>query len=152
MTTARVTLVVDSREQEPWSFDPTLVDVVRRALPAGDYSVADLEDRVAVERKSLDDLVSTVIRARGRFYRELRRLQAYEAACVVVEASLADLVHGRFRGGASPASVVGAVVAIIVDTDVPVYFCSDRQLACRFAQDYLLRFHRTRSEVRHDTP
>ena len=146
MTGARVTLVADTREQEPWAFDPIMVEVVRRALPAGDYSVAGLETRVAVERKSLDDLVSTVIRARVRFYRELRRLQTYDAACVIVEASLADLLTGRFRGAASPASVLGAVIAIIVDTGVPVFFASDRQLACRFAQDYLLRFHRTHAE------
>ena len=146
MAVARVTLIVDTREQEPWAFDPTLVEIERRALPAGDYSVAGMETRVAVERKSLDDLVSTVIRDRGRFYRELRRLQEYDAACVVVEASLADLLAGRFRGAASPASVLGAVIAIIVDTGVPVFFASDRQLACRFCQDYLLRFHRTYAE------
>jgi ERCC4-type nuclease len=139
----RPTIIVDTREREPWAFDPTLAAVERRALPAGDYSIAGLETRVAVERKSLDDLVSTVIRDRARFGRELRRFDTYDAACIVVEASLADLAAGRFRGAASPASVLGAVIAIIVDTGVPVFFCSDRQLACRFAQDYLLRFHRT---------
>ena len=68
-------VIVDTREQEPYGFDPKLVTPVRRALPAGDYSVAGLEWTVAVERKTLDDFVGTVIRARGRFYRELRRLE-----------------------------------------------------------------------------
>ena len=143
----RVTLIADSREQEPYAFDPVRVEVVRRALPAGDYSLAGLEDRVAVERKSLDDFVATVIRGRARFRRELIRLQAYGAACIVVEAELSDLLAGRYRSGADPASVFGAVVSIVVDYGIPVFFCSDRQVACRFTQDYLLRIHRRLQEA-----
>jgi ERCC4-type nuclease len=142
MHSTRPTIIIDTREQEPWGFDPALANVERRALSAGDYSVAGLETRVAIERKSLDDLVSTVIRGHARFCRELRRFDTYDAACVVVEGSLADVAAGRFRGGASPASVFGAVISVIVDWGVPVFFASDRQLACRFAQDYLLRCRR----------
>ncbi len=81
-----VTVIIDTREQEPYGFDPDLVRPVRRALPAGDYSIDGLEETIAVERKTLDDFVGTVMRARGRFYRELRRLQKCARACVVVEA------------------------------------------------------------------
>ena len=66
---ALVTLIADTREQEPFSFDSRLVVVERRALPAGDYSVAGMEGVVAVERKTLDDFVSTVIHQRARFLR-----------------------------------------------------------------------------------
>ena len=57
-----VTVVIDSREQEPYGFNPHLVRPVRRALPAGDYSVEGHETTLAVERKTLDDFVGTVIR------------------------------------------------------------------------------------------
>ena len=143
----RVTLIADTREQEAYAFDPVQVDLVRRALPAGDYSVAGLETRAAVERKSLDDFVSSVIRGRERFHRELTRLRDYEAACVVVEAELADVFAGRYRGAAHPASVFGAVLSIILDFRIPVFFASDRQVACRFTQDYLIRFHRRAQEA-----
>ena len=46
----RVTIVVDTREQEPYAFDPKRVIVTRKALPAGDYSVEGYEDSVAVIR------------------------------------------------------------------------------------------------------
>ena len=143
----RVTLIADSREREPYAFDPVRVDLVRRALPAGDYSVEGMETQVAVERKSIDDFVSTVIRSRARFHRELARLRDYEAACVVVEADMADVFAGRFRSAAHPASVFGAMQSIIVDFRIPVFFCSDRQIACRFTQDYLLRFHQRAREA-----
>ena len=135
------TIVIDTREQEPYSFDSRLAEAVRRALPAGDYSVEGLEERVAVERKSLDDFVSTVIHARQRFREELRKLAGYRAACVVVEASVADVLLQRYRGGAHPNAVVGNALSIILDFGVPVFFCGNRQAACQFVQAYLLAAH-----------
>lgn len=134
-----VTVVIDTREQEPYGFNPDLVRPVRRALPAGDYSVAGLEETIAVERKTLDDFVGTVTRARGRFYRELRKLQQYARACVVVEANLSDVLAGRYRCDAHPHAILGSALAIAVDFGIPVYFCSSRQVACRFVEGFLLR-------------
>jgi ERCC4-type nuclease len=138
----RVTFIVDTREQEPLSFDPESVAVIRRALPAGDYSIERHEDSVAVERKSLADFVSTVIRGRERFHKELKRLAEYEAACIVVEADLGDILEGKYMSGAHPNSVLGAAISIIVDFGIPVFFCGNRQAACRFVEAYLLRFHK----------
>ena len=97
---------------------------------------------MAVERKSLTDFVSTVIRGRKRLHRELEKLSAYESACVVVECNFRDLVDGRYRSDAHPHALIGTVASIVVDFGVPVYFCSDRQAACRFVEEYLTRFHR----------
>ena len=136
-----VTIVIDTREQEGYSFDPRLAATVRRALPAGDYSVAGLENIVAVERKSLEDFVSTVVHSRARFRKELRKLAEYRAACVVVEAGLLEVLQQRYRGGAHPNAVVGSALSIILDFRVPVFFCSSRQAACHFVQAYLLAAH-----------
>ena len=136
-----VTLIVDTREQEEYSFDPRLVATVRRALPAGDYSIEGLEDRVAVERKTLDDFVSTVIHSRTRFREELRKLTGYRAACVVVEAGLMDVLQKRYRGGAHPNAVLGNALSLILDYRVPVFFCTTRQASCQFVQAYLLGAH-----------
>ena len=137
-----VTVVVDTREQEPYSFPPRRFLVERRALPAGDYSLAGLEHVVAVERKTVEDFVHTVIRDRDRFRKELLKLAEYDRACVVVEAGLDDLLSGAYRSGAHPSSVVGAALSIIVDYGVAVFLCSDRQCARRFVEEYLLRCHR----------
>jgi len=139
---SRVSVVIDTREQEPYTFDPERVVETRGALRAGDYSLVGFEDRVAVERKSLDDFVSTVIRDRERFRRELDRLHELEAACVVVEGNVSDVLRGSFSSGAHPRSVLGAAISIVVDHEIPVYFCSDRQAARLFVEGFLLRFHR----------
>ena len=68
-------IVIDSREQEPYTF---ACEVVKAKLDAGDYSVVGFEQRVAVERKSLRDFVGTVIHDYERFDRELEKLSAME--------------------------------------------------------------------------
>jgi ERCC4-type nuclease len=136
------TIIIDTREQEPYSFDPLSAAATRRALPAGDYSIDGLEGVVAVERKSLDDFVSTVIHSRCRFRAELRQLAEYRAACLVVEAGLSDVLQGRFRGQAHPNAVLGNALSFVLDFRVPVFFCGTRQAACHFTQAYLLAAHK----------
>jgi DNA excision repair protein ERCC-4 len=135
------TIITDTREQEGYSFDPRLAATVRRALTAGDYSVAGLENAVAVERKTLNDFVSTVIHSRKRFQNELQKLADYKAACVVVEASVFDILSHRYRGDAHPNAVLGSALSIILDFQIPVFFCGNRQAACQFVQAYLLAAH-----------
>lgn len=143
MAGSEFTVVVDTREQNGYSFScPT----VRRKLNAGDYSVEGLEDRVAVERKSLADFVSTVIHARKRFYAELEKLARLDHACVVVEATLRDVLKGAYPGGAHPNAILGAAVSISVDWCVPVHFCGDRQTARQFVEAYLERCARAINE------
>jgi DNA excision repair protein ERCC-4 len=138
----KVAVVIDTREQEPYAFDLDSVTAVRRALPVGDYSIEGYEASVAVERKSLEDFVASVVRARERFGKELRGLAEYDLGCVVVEGSLEDILARRYRSGAHPQAVLGATLSIIVDYGVPVFFCGNRQLACRFVEGLLCRYHR----------
>lgn len=90
----------------------------------------------------MDDYIGSIITSRDRFKRELAVLRGYDLGCVVVEASLDDVVEHRYRAGVAPSAVLGATTSIIVDRRVPVYFCSDRQLACRFVERLLGRYHR----------
>jgi ERCC4-type nuclease len=117
---------------------------VRRGLPVGDYSLEGYESVVAVERKSLDDFVGTVIRARGRFERELDCLKEFELGVVVVEATHEDVLQHRYRANVHPNAVLGAAVAITVDHHVPVLWCTDRQHACAYVERLLLRFYEKR--------
>jgi len=150
-----ITIIADSREQLPYAFESRWAVTIRRALPAGDYSVEGWETSVAVERKTLEDFVHSVIRDRKRFKKELAKLSEYPHSCVVVEASLTDVLLVRYPSGAHPNSVFGAVVSIIIDHGIPVYFCGDRQAARKFTQEYLMRAVRLmkdRSDYQEKTP
>lgn len=97
-------VLIDTREQLPYGFanlaadaaaggGPLTVTTELASLPTGDYSLADLTDRVCVERKSLADLFSTLGQGRDRFERELERMSSMDVAAIVVEASLADIIR-----------------------------------------------------------
>lgn len=56
------TIVVDTRERYPYRFTGQQAVVAREALPAGDYGVLiEARCRAAVERKSVEDLSSSLV-------------------------------------------------------------------------------------------
>lgn len=72
---SKVECIIDSREQTP--LDSSLLQTTTGTLATADYTIRGLEHVVAVERKSLSDLVGCVGSDRGRFERELQRMLAY---------------------------------------------------------------------------
>jgi ERCC4-type nuclease len=123
-------IVVDTREQHPFPFARYLADVVVGTLPTGDYSLPGFEDRVAIERKSLDDLVGCLKGdQRDRFERELARGRTYELFAVVIEGSFQDLRLGRYRSEIKSESVLQSIAAYQVRYQVPFYCCGTRALA-----------------------
>ncbi len=121
-------IIVDTREQRPWTFEgerPAFT-LTRAKLESGDYSVAGFERRIAIERKSIDDFCGTVLNDRPRFYAELERLRAYDFRAVIVEASVREIMAGRYTSMASPASVLGFVAEVTVAQSVPVYLSGTR--------------------------
>jgi DNA excision repair protein ERCC-4 len=133
----RQVVIVDTREKNPYSFS-SRVSTQRGTLRSGDYSLLGLESTIAVERKSLADLVNTVIGNRDRWRRELARLWGYRFAAVVVEACAHDILAGNWKGGALPNSVLGAMVNITVEFGIPVVLAGDRATAERVTEAMLL--------------
>lgn len=120
-------LLVDTREQRPFAFTRFQVETERVTLPAADYSLPGFEDRVAIERKELNDLVACLMNGnRDRFERELAKLRFYDLAAVVVEASLDDVSKGRYRSGMKPHAALQSIFAFQVRYHVSFLFCGNR--------------------------
>lgn len=134
----RIPVVVDTREQLPYGFDPRLFVVTSAALASGDYSLAGSEGRIAIERKSLSDFIGSITTGRARFFRELERLARLEFAAVVVEADFRAICSGAYRSQAAPASVVGTTIAITARF-CPVLFAGDRAGGQRMTAGLLRR-------------
>lgn len=126
-----MTVIVDSREQHPFTFqhERYAVTVEVGTLTVGDYSLAGLPDRVAVERKSLSALVLCLGRERERFERELQRGAALDAFAVVVEASWAELAGGKYRSHLNPHAACQSVAAFMGRYRVPFLFAGSRAAA-----------------------
>lgn len=117
-----IPIVVDTAEQRPWTFQPERFTVERRSLDTGDYSIAGFESLITIERKSLGDLVSTVINDWIRFRKELVRMSGFDFAAIVVEANVEQVMSKQYESEANPASVMGKCAAIYFDHGIPVYF------------------------------
>jgi len=121
LTSTPFTVVIDTREQAPYPFAqpltgprkaPLSVQTITKGLPTGDYSLVGFEGLVAIERKSLSDLYSTLGQGRARFTRELERLAAMEFAAVVIEAEWSAILGAPpTRSELNPKTVLCSIVA-----------------------------------------
>jgi DNA excision repair protein ERCC-4 len=132
-----VQVIVDTREQQPWTFEGQAITTRRAKLRAGDYSVVGLENRGSIERKSADDWVKTVLRDRTRFYKELELLRAYAFRCVIVEIGVREVMEGLYRSSVHPNAILGFVAEISVAQCVPVYLAGSRAEAQILAGAFL---------------
>lgn len=137
-------IVIDTREQLPFSFHQWGEDIetARAALPTGDYSVAGLENRIAIERKSLADLVQCLGRDRTRFAKELLRARALESFCVVIESSWQDMAAGKYRSNLDPGAACASVAAFMARYHIPFFFAGSRAQAERFTVLFLRQYLR----------
>lgn len=141
------TAIIDSREQRPLDVSP--LQTVTGTLVTGDYSVQGLEENViAIERKSLDDLLACCGRERERFEREIQRLLAFPVRALVVEATWTDIAAGNWRSKLSPKQVEASLMGWL-SRGVPVLLSGDHKTAGRHVARILFisarrRYHEAR--------
>lgn len=123
-----VTAICDNREQRLLDLSP--LKTINGTLTTGDYSVVGLEHEVAIERKSLEDLIGCIGSSRERFDREIQRLLAYGTRAIVVEATWGDLIGGGWRGQIKSSQATGTVLGWIAQ-GVPILFVGDHAEAGR---------------------
>jgi ERCC4 domain/Lsr2 len=135
---AGLQIVVDTRERYAYRFATQQAVVVKRALACGAYGVT-LEGRLvaAVERKSLPDLVSSLIDGTLRY--ALGELAALPRAAVVVEDRYSQVfILDRVR----PALVADGLAELQVRWPaVPIVFAETRPLAEEWTYRYLAAAH-----------
>lgn len=155
---SRFTVVVDTREQAPYAFRGLQADAKDgsreleiplefRALEAGDYSVLGFTDCIAVERKSLEDLYSTLGQGRERFEREHQRLAEYRHAAVVIEASWETILsHPPERSRLLPKTVLRTALSWSQKYGVHWHAFENRRLAEVATYRILEQFHKHETE------
>lgn len=131
-------IAVDAHEHYPYKFAGQQVRTVRRGLACGDYAISREGLLVAaVERKSLADLVSSLISGRLRF--ALGELAALPRAAVVVEDRYSQIFSlDRVR----PAMVADGLAELQVRwPTIPIIYCETRKLAEEWTYRYLAAAH-----------
>jgi ERCC4-type nuclease len=134
ITLPEPTLIIDSIEQKPYSFRrfyKWFAAIERRKLAAGDYSIGGLEDRVAVERKSLQDLFNccSPYHSRDAFVRACERLSKMEFSALVIEGSITRILRSNEFSSMHPNAVFGTIQALAVRWGIQPWFAPTRALA-----------------------
>ena len=128
---------IDTREQKPYSFTSASET---GTLAVGDYSLSGLEDHIAIERKSLDDLIGCLTHDRERFEKELHKARALDYFALVIEGSLSDIVNGRYRSEMLPKAAVQSLMAFSIRYRLPIFFCDSRAYAQRVTESLLIKY------------
>lgn len=156
-------IVVDTREQAPYDFGrvpareadgggTVVIGTAREGLATGDYSIRGLEDQVAVERKTLEDLYGTLGKGRQRFVREFERLAELDHAAVVVEATWQEVCRpaefrARWHSELDPRSAWGTIFAWSQRYPVVWWLMGSRRMGEIATFEILERFWRESNET-----
>ena len=144
------TLLVDTREPDwpghPWrGFIPAAVEIERATLETGDFALKGCEDAAIVERKAIPDLLGCLGHGRERFERELARGRYAGRFIVVIEGTLADLLHEA--RGLHPNAILGSLAAW-QRRFCPFFFAGNAALAAAFSLRFLTQpAHEARERV-----
>lgn len=126
---AQITIIEDSREQTPLSFEGFRnITVVRHGLKTGDYSIQGYEDTICFERKSVADLVGTLIGGHERFLREMDRMKGFKIKYILVEQSAGAVYRYCSKLGWEYKfdTIMQSLLAYAYHYQVRVRFCKDR--------------------------
>ncbi len=116
------TVLIDSREQKPYTFQGLSSGVVgrsprlivpcdRRAMITGDYGLLD-HPGIALERKSKADLWSSISQARTNFTDRFERMATLEFSAIIVESEWSELLTSPPEFSKYPAkSIARSVIA-----------------------------------------
>ena len=129
-TDAKITIISDTREQDSLDFSGFHgVESVRQGLKTGDYSIQGFENRICFERKTVSDLVSTLIGGHERFLREMERMKSFEVAYILVEHTAGTVYRYCAKQGWELKfdTVIQSLLAYAYHYRVRVRFCKDRE-------------------------
>jgi len=110
---------VDSREREMGKLlEACGLEVTLQNLEVGDYVISD---RVAIERKTAQDFVASIIDPERNLFRQLSDLsRTYERPVLILEGR--DL----YTRAVNPNSIRGALAAVAVDYGIPIIPTEDQ--------------------------
>lgn len=139
---ATTRIITDTREQKAYKFPES----TERALDTGDYSLEGLEDRVAVERKTRNDLLGCIGQERERFERELERLSSFDLAVIMVEANFRDMLNLPNWSELTKSQVFGSLLSWIPKYGVVFFFAGSRKVGQKATKKILEKFQKYENE------
>ena len=124
-------VLVDTREKYPFDFSRFknwIADTKSQALKVGDYSIEGMETMLVLERKTLTDLITTVMQKRERFFKLCEKMTKFRWRALLIEASYEDIKtpydYDEYNTLAHPNAVSGTLDALEARFSIPIIYTS----------------------------
>jgi len=141
-------LVIDTREQHPLFHPlPKGLLVVRDTLTHGDYSIRGFEDRVAIERKKMSDLMSYIGVERERTVAKLNAMRDMDFKALVVEETWDDLFLPKSYSKVPAETIRQALVSFNIRFGLHIFVHPYRDVIERWTMDRLIYLHKQLRKV-----
>jgi ERCC4-type nuclease len=139
------TIIVDTREQQPWTFDNYAT--AKRKLDTGDYSIEGLEHLLGIERKkSVSEFANNIVES--RFSDVVERLNQLKYAFILFEFHLEDVLIYPIGSTVpkkwwnnikvSPAFIMKNIMELQLLHNIKICFCGSASNAEKMAE-YILK-------------
>jgi len=142
------TIIVDTREQQPWEFG--YHETAKKKLDTGDYSMEGFEEILAIERKkSVSELATNL--SESRFKNVLERLSQIRHPYMVFEFDIDDIYNfpvgsdipkklwGKLR--ISGNYIIKRLIEFQLQYNIHIVFCGDPSNAERFSVSLMKRIY-----------
>ncbi|MFC1741761.1 ERCC4 domain-containing protein [Nanoarchaeota archaeon] len=129
-------IVIDTQEKRPLKFNKSKT----KHLKHGDYSLEGYEDQAAIERKSMQDIASSICGTRRAIFEKniknaKKSLKFYG---IVVEGNWADFSNPKkWYGRVAPKQVKGTITKWSAKYGMPVYFAGNKKGAAEITESVL---------------
>lgn len=149
------TIIVDTREQKPWSFEYQAT--ANHKLDTGDYSIQGLESVLAIERKrNVAEIANNI--TEKRFKDVIDRLSKIKHSYMLFEFDMESVM--RYPIGSdipkrlwdkiriSPAFIIKNLIDLQVDHNIKILFCGNSSNAEKVALSIMRKIYKL--EVPHE--
>lgn len=149
-----IVITTDTREQLTLDFTKFRgVSSVRGTLKTGDYSIQGYDDTICFERKSVQDLVGTLIGGHERFLREMERMRSFKAKYILIEHTPDILYNYCAKHGWQRKfnTIIQSLLAYACHYQVRVRFCKDREDMAEYIVKKAREFLREQGEQKNES-
>ena len=134
-------ILIDDREKRKgWTFDDYDCETTHLRLTTGDYISADTYG-ICVERKSLEDLANTLRAGKGRFIKELERMQSFRRRLLIVECNIQDIYDKKYVACIHPDALVLATLELTVKYGVGFMLAGSPKQAEHICYNYFEAYY-----------
>jgi ERCC4-type nuclease len=151
------TIVIDTREQQPWSFDN--YTVANRKLDTGDYSVEGLEHLLCIERKkSISEFANNIVES--RFKDVVMRMSQLKYSFLLLEFDFKDVLIYPIGSTVpkkmwnkikiSPAFLIKNLLDLELFHNIKVMYCGNSPNAEKMAEYILKKVHYVEKHTKKD--